>query len=91
MDSASKLIVEKIATPREFLEFAEMCDFQQYSPESHFTKGMLCSIMTETGRKTLTDSKFILTSKREKVDRDIKDEEEFYLLLSDEFGIRRIQ
>lgn len=77
--------------PREFLEFAEMCDFQQYSPESHFTKGMLCSIMTETGRKTLTDSKFIVTSKREKVDRDIKDEEEFYLLLSDEFGIQRIQ
>ena len=45
---------------RELKEFAEMCVFNQTSPESHFTKGKLCSILTSEGRKTLTDKKFII-------------------------------
>lgn len=49
-------------TARDLSDFSEMCDFQQYSPESHFTKGKLCSIMTASGRKTLTDKKFIVTA-----------------------------
>jgi N-hydroxyarylamine O-acetyltransferase len=85
----SEYIFKEIA--RDLSEFAEMCDFQQYSPESHFTKGKLCSIMTEKGRKTLTDSKFIMTSNGERIDREIPDEAEFCRLLNDEFGIERIQ
>ncbi|MGD9629603.1 MAG: arylamine N-acetyltransferase [Pyrinomonadaceae bacterium] len=77
--------------PHELSDFAEMCDFQQYSPDSHFTKGKLCSIMTANGRKTLTDSKFILTTDGEKVEADIAGEAEFYRRLDDEFGIERIQ
>ncbi|MDI1242635.1 MAG: arylamine N-acetyltransferase [bacterium] len=77
--------------PREFSEFSEMCDFQQYSPESHFTKGKLCSIMTANGRKTLTDSKFITTSGGEKTELPIADHADFYRVLNDEFGIERIQ
>ncbi|MEQ1762411.1 MAG: arylamine N-acetyltransferase [Pyrinomonadaceae bacterium] len=76
---------------RDLTEFAQMCDFQQYSPESHFTKGKLCSIMTATGRKTLTDSKFIVTVAGEKTDRPIANEADFYRVLNDEFGIERIQ
>lgn len=68
-----------------------MCDFQQYSPESHFTKGKLCSIMTVDGRKTLTDSKFIITAGGEKAERPVVNEAGFYRLLNDEFGIERIQ
>jgi N-hydroxyarylamine O-acetyltransferase len=85
----SEYIFKDVA--RDLPEFAEMCDFQQYSPESHFTNGKLCSIMTETGRKTLTDSKFIVTSNGERIDREIPDDAEFYRLLNDEFGIERIQ
>jgi N-hydroxyarylamine O-acetyltransferase len=76
---------------RDLSEFAEMCDFQQYSPESHFTKGKLCSIMTAEGRKTLTDSKLIVTSSGEKTETPIEDEADFYRVLNDEFGIQRIQ
>ena len=76
---------------RDLLEFAEMCDFQQYSPQSHFTKGKLCSIMTQNGRKTLTDTKFVMTAEGEKIERQVEDEAEFYRLLNDEFGIERIQ
>ncbi len=72
---------------RELGEFSEMCDFQQFSPESHFTKGKLCSIMTETGRKTLTENSFIVTSNGEKNERPLDSEEEFYEVLSREFGI----
>jgi len=58
---------------RELSDFTEICDFQQYSPESHFTKGKLCSIMTATGRKTLTDSKFIVTANGERIETDVHD------------------
>jgi len=68
-------------------EFAGMCDFQQFSPESHFTQGKVCSILTETGRKTLTDKKFIFTEDGEKTETLINSEEEFLDLLRREFNI----
>lgn len=71
---------------RDMSEFAEMCDFQQFSPESHFTKGKVCSIMTETGRKTLTDKKFIVTVGNKKAETPVESEEEFNLILMREFG-----
>lgn len=72
---------------RELEEFSEMCDFQQYSPESHFTKGKLCSLMTESGRKTLTDKSFLVTSNGRKVETPLNSDSEFYGLLASEFGI----
>lgn len=77
--------------PRDLPEFAEMCDFQQYSPESHFTRGKLCSRLTANGRKTLTDSKFMVTSAGQKTEVPIKDEDDFCRVLYDEFEIERIQ
>jgi N-hydroxyarylamine O-acetyltransferase len=72
--------------PRELSEFAEMCDFQQYSPESHFTKGKVCSILTESGRKTLTDKKFIVTLK-DRTEEEIMSDREFNDILRREFQI----
>ncbi|MCA1608053.1 MAG: arylamine N-acetyltransferase [Acidobacteria bacterium] len=74
---------------RELNEFDEMCDFQQFSPESHFTKGKLCSIMTENGRKTLTDKNFIVTTGQEKEQKEIESEDQFYKILQMEFGISK--
>lgn len=71
--------------PRKLSEFSEMCDFQQYSPESHFTKGKLCSIMTANGRKTLTDQAFITTSRGSRSERPIRSEKEFNEVLAAEF------
>lgn len=73
--------------PRQLSEFADMCDFQQHSPESHFTKGKLCSIMTSAGRKTLTDKSFIVTENGRKKETPVNSESEFYDLLAGEFGI----
>ena len=74
---------------RELAEFAEMCDFQQYSPESHFKKRKICSILTHFGRKTLTDTKYIVTTKGERTETKIASEDEFEAVLMREFGIRR--
>ncbi|HEX2834037.1 MAG TPA: arylamine N-acetyltransferase [Thermoanaerobaculia bacterium] len=47
--------------PHALDEFAPMCDFQQSSPDSAFTKKRICSLATENGRVSLTDSKLIIT------------------------------
>ena len=81
----SEYIFRDIA--RELAEFAEMCDFQQYSPDSHFRKGKLCSSMVPNGRKTLTDKSFIVTTGDEKKETPVTSDAEFYSLLESEFGI----
>ncbi len=75
--------------PRELSEFAEMCEFQQYSPKSHFVKGKLCSQLMEKGRKTLTDHKFIVSTKGERSEMEVESEEEFDGLLISAFGIQK--
>lgn len=72
-------------------DFTEMCDFQQYAPESHFRKGMLCSIMTETGRKTLTETSFITTENGSKTETPVSSQDQFYEILAREFEIVRPQ
>ena len=69
------------------IEFAERNEFQQYSPESHFNMGKICSILTANGRKTLTDSKFIVSSNGTRSERKIDFDESFNELLLREFNI----
>jgi N-hydroxyarylamine O-acetyltransferase len=76
---------------RDLAEFAGMCDFHQTSPESHFTRGKVCSLMTPGGRKTLTDKKFIVTRREERSEADVGSEEEFEEILEREFGIKRAE
>ena len=72
---------------RDLSEFTQMCNFHQTSPESHFTRGKVCSLMLENGRKTLTDKKFIETRNGEKSETEINSEDEFNEILAREFGI----
>ena len=74
--------------PHELSDYVEMCDFQQYSPESHFTKGKVCSLLTENGRKTLTDKKFLVTADGRKIETVVETNEGFERILKQEFGIR---
>lgn len=75
---------------RDLSEFSEMCNFHQTSPQSHFTRGKLCSIMTEKGRKTLTDKAFIETKNGERIEKVVNSEAEFCEILEREFGINQI-
>lgn len=45
--------------PRELAEFGPTCWYQQTSPDSHFTKGPVCSMPTATGRVTLNGLRLI--------------------------------
>jgi len=72
---------------RELKEFADMCVFNQTSPESHFTQGKLCSILTAEGRKTLTDKKFIVLKDGTREEAGVGSNREFDEILKREFGI----
>ncbi len=74
---------------RDLSEFAGMCEYHQTSPESHFMRKKICSILTETGRKTLTDSKFIVTIGDDRIETEVSSEKHFEQLLVREFGITR--
>jgi len=86
-------VPQYIFTPfgRELSEFTEMCNFQQYSADSHFTKGKVCSLLTNDGRKTLSDKSFIVTSGGERVETRVGSVDEFDRLLENEFGITRTE
>jgi len=74
---------------RDLSEFAGMCEFHQTSPESHFTRGKLCSIMTGDGRKTLTENKFIVSRGESRIESEIDSPEQFDEILFREFQIAR--
>jgi N-hydroxyarylamine O-acetyltransferase len=71
-------------------EFGDRCSWHQTSPDSHFTKGKLCSLMTLDGRKTLSDEKFIVTNGESRSESLVRSEEEFNSILFKEFGIKPV-
>jgi len=73
--------------PRRLEEFAERCLFQQTSPESHFTRNLICSRPTNTGRVTLSGTKLIVTQGERREEREVRGAEELRGLLAAEFGI----
>jgi N-hydroxyarylamine O-acetyltransferase len=74
-------------TPRKLKEFIPRCLWQQTSPRSRFRKSRICTRLTPDGRVTLTDTKFIVTRGRKKIERPLKNPQEFALLLQRHFDI----
>lgn len=74
--------------PYTYADYAEMCHYHQTSPQSHFTKARICSRATEEGRITLSEMRFITTSKNgERQERALTSEEEYAAILREQFGI----
>ena len=75
--------------PYTFPDYEEMCRFHQTSPDSHFTKGLICSRATEVGRITLSDMRFITTSgpQRLRDEQTLSTREEYDRILRDQFGV----
>lgn len=78
-------------TPHTFADYAEMCRYHQTSPESHFTRGRICSRATEGGRITLSDLRFITTSdsggQQVRQERTLTSETEYAEVLREHFGV----
>ena len=75
--------------PYTFPDYEEMCRFHQTSPDSHFTKNLICSRVIADGRITLSGMKFITTSgpERNRSEQTLTSQEEYDRVLRDEFGI----
>jgi len=73
---------------RELKEFAEMCNYHQTSPNSHFTSKRLISIPTNNGRITITGSKLKIKELELTTEMVLENEIEFEKELSEKFKIR---
>jgi len=74
--------------PYEYADYSEMCRYHQTSPQSHFTQRRICSRATEEGRITLSEMRFITTSKNgERQERILTSQTEYDAVLHEHFGI----
>jgi N-hydroxyarylamine O-acetyltransferase len=74
--------------PYEYADYSEMCRYHQTSPQSHFTQRRICSRATEEGRITLSEMRFITTSKNgERKERILTSQTEYDAVLREHFGI----
>ena len=74
--------------PRLLSDFEEMNDFNQGSPESHFTQQTICSIATKKGRVSLSDDFLTITDGSSMRKINVTTQEDFKQKLSDHFGIQ---
>ncbi|HEX8720169.1 MAG TPA: arylamine N-acetyltransferase [Pyrinomonadaceae bacterium] len=73
--------------PRAYEDYAGMCHFHQTSPESHFTRGRVCSLLTPEGRVTLSGTRLITTAGGERRERELASEAEYAAALGEYFGV----
>ena len=73
--------------PRKLEDFVRRSRYQETSPNSHFKKGRLCTLLTQDGRVTLTDTKLIVTRGSRRFERLVRGAKEFNRLLQERFGI----
>ncbi len=83
-DADWKPVFNYTRIPRARPDFAAMCEYHQTSPDSVFTKQMMATLATPTGRKTLTH----MTYKEDGRERQLADEGERRACLLEEFGLR---
>jgi N-hydroxyarylamine O-acetyltransferase len=73
--------------PYQYADYAEMCEYHQTSPLSHFTTGRVCSRLTPKGRVTLRDMNLITTELGERREQAAATQKEYAELLRRHFGI----
>jgi N-hydroxyarylamine O-acetyltransferase len=75
-------------TPRALPDFEPMCEYQQSCPGSIFRSRMVCTIATQTGRITLSNTSLTITDNGTKSKTEIKNRDEFNMLLKKHFQIK---
>jgi len=87
-DGTWKSQYEFTLQPRQLRDFEARCQFQQTSPDSHFTRQRICTLPTPGGRVTLSDLKFIRTTGQIREERILPSEDEWRAALWEHFGVR---
>lgn len=72
---------------RALADFVPTCWFHRTSPDSHFTRSLVCSRLTDTGRITLSDRTFVDTADGHRTERVLETYESVLATYRDEFGI----
>ncbi len=73
--------------PYQYSAYAEMCEYHQTSPLSHFTQARICSRLTPRGRVSLSDMRLITTEGGERRESLVASKEEYVAILRKDFGI----
>lgn len=73
--------------PRVLADYVPTCWWHQTSPLSHFTRSLVCSLLTETGRVTLSDRLLVHTSAGERREERLSTDAETFAAYRDLFGI----
>jgi N-hydroxyarylamine O-acetyltransferase len=74
--------------PQPLEAFAGMCEHHQTSPDSHFTKNVVCTLPTARGRVTLGGRTLIETAGEERRETPLGDGAAVDAALADRFGVR---
>ena len=73
--------------PWRLADFGPTCWYQQTSPASHFTQGLTCSRLTESGRITLADHLLIRTERGTRTEQQLTSDDEVLRAYREHFGI----
>jgi N-hydroxyarylamine O-acetyltransferase len=73
--------------PRELGDFEAGCWWNRTSPKSHFTRSLVCSLLTESGRVTLSGRTLIRTTSGARDERELGDDAEVLAAYRTWFGI----
>jgi N-hydroxyarylamine O-acetyltransferase len=74
-------------TPHVYADYAGMCHYHQTSPQSHFTRQRICSLATSDGRVTLSGTRLVVTSRGQRREWPLEDEQAYAGALQHHFGI----
>ncbi len=73
--------------PHELTDFTDRCRYHQSSPQSHFTQHRVCTRMTARGKVTLSDTRLIVTTDRQREEQPVTDERAYTAALRKYFDI----
>lgn len=76
--------------PRQYTDFAAMCYYHQTSPESTFTRKLICSRATPGGRVTLSDLRLITRERGQSSEQVLADADAAARALHAYFGIAHV-
>jgi N-hydroxyarylamine O-acetyltransferase len=75
------------ARPRELADFGPTCWWHQTSPDSHFTRSLTCSRLTQQGRVTLSGNRLITTVAGERTESIIAGDDAIRAAYRTHFGL----
>ena len=82
-----RMLYDFTLTPRKLAEFEAMARYHQTSPESHFTRGRVCSRLTPTGRITLTQRSLLVADGPARSEAMLKSDADYERALGEHFGL----